>query len=844
MQKSAISWTTETWNPVAGCSKVSDGCKFCYAMTLSEKYGWTTKPWTLQNEAENVVMKPHKLHEPYKLKESSRVFVNSMSDLHHRTFPDWYRAAVWIVMLDLPQHVFQVLTKRSEALPGWEERFVAALQTPEFDEFRQTVKDKRVKAALYKEWSTPWADHIWQGVSVEDARVLHRLDDLRASGAKVKFVSAEPLLGAWGAEADVTGLDWIIVGGESGAHMKEGSDRWMQQEWAREIRDLCVVAGVAYFYKQDSGYKTELRPWLVEEDGSKWRWHQFPGELTPPVPLDDKGNPLDPDPTPTLSQFAGYEDWSPPDTDWGSEPREAVIVDEAPDWQMGYVSLERFADRRLPYEPPPPFTPDAIGYSAFTPGDPIWIGPLTTGAPPTPGVFRGWETERPDWALVTLHTPTGDMRVGVHGSVLNAGRPPEQARDAAPFAVDDVVLHVGTQQRAVIRKLDDRAAYVQVYGPEGLIVVPNPDGSPVLAEWLLRHLRKVEESWWVDEDGAVFRDDHPASNDVFFFCRGPFNSEAEARASIQQTWVQAASSEAADRLLAQRAQTPPETIPAPFGDGERLVVQHDTNGYKLDTFAVYASFEAGTHLYFVRMIKRDLTTFAVMTDGSAEFAVSPAVLHAIPQPGDTFRFADKWGDGPVEVTEYRCEPSHPDNSPGNWSFRVEGEDQTWKPLGNHDMRARLDRATHPDPERAVPLPPPAGEQHTITIHTAQMSITDPDMLDITVKSAKTPEGKALAPTWDMVLNLTPDRYTPVYHKLMRDRFQANPRPFLNLLRRDRVVLKCYCRAGEFCHRHLAVDVLKAIAEQQGIRVVDGGEVIPPPRKQMQMSLFEMEPAIG
>ena len=130
MQKSIISWTQQTWNPASGCSKVSDGCKHCYAAALSERYGWTTKPWTIQNEAENVVLKPHKLKEPYLLKEPTRVFVNSMSDQFHRAIPDWYRAAIFCVMLDLPQHTFQILTKRPEAAIDWHERFLEAVKTP------------------------------------------------------------------------------------------------------------------------------------------------------------------------------------------------------------------------------------------------------------------------------------------------------------------------------------------------------------------------------------------------------------------------------------------------------------------------------------------------------------------------------------------------------------------------------------------------------------------------------------------------------------------------------------------------------------------------------------------
>lgn len=297
MQKSNISWTGSTWNPISGCSKVSDGCKHCYAMTLSLKRGWTTLPWTIQNEEANVVMKPHKLNEPYKLKEPQRVFTNSMSDMFHRVLPDWYIAAMFCVMLDNPQHVFQVLTKRPERTVDWHERFLHAMKTPSFFEFREQVKDQRVKAALAKDWQTPWGDNIWMGTSVEDARVTHRIATLSQSLAVTKFISAEPLLGPFG-PVDFSGIDWVIVGGESGFHLTGPEDpRWMKMEWAREIRDMCVAQKVAYFYKQDSAKVTEVRPWLVEEDGSRWEWHQYPGELSTPVNLDGAPEPEPPAPT-------------------------------------------------------------------------------------------------------------------------------------------------------------------------------------------------------------------------------------------------------------------------------------------------------------------------------------------------------------------------------------------------------------------------------------------------------------------------------------------------------------------------------------------------------------------
>lgn len=250
-----ISWTDATWNPVTGCSRVSEGCRFCYAERLSLRFGWSPKSWTAPNAAENVICHPARLRKPYSLKAPSRVFVNSMSDLFHPMVPDAFIADVFAVMADLPRHTFQILTKRPE------------------------------RAA---DWPGPWGENVWMGTSIEDRRVAGRIDHLRRCGARTRFLSCEPLIGPLGA-IDLAGVHWVIVGGESGWHLKSPDHpRWMRQEWAREIRDACVAAGVAFYYKQDAGQRTELRPWLVEADGSRWEWRQFPGHLTPPRPIADE----------------------------------------------------------------------------------------------------------------------------------------------------------------------------------------------------------------------------------------------------------------------------------------------------------------------------------------------------------------------------------------------------------------------------------------------------------------------------------------------------------------------------------------------------------------------------
>lgn len=251
-----ISWTNETWNPTTGCSRVSEGCRHCYAESLSLRFGWSQSPWTARNAKENVRLHPERLRKPYGWKAPSRVFVNSMSDLFHPLIPDVFIADVFAVMADLPQHTFQILTKRPERAASW---------------------------------PGPWTPNIWMGATVEERRVIHRIDTLRHCAAHTRFLSCEPLLSSLGA-LDLSGIHWVIVGGESGWHMRSSTNpRWIQQAWAREIRDACVAQQVAYFYKQDSGHKTELRPWLIETDGTRWEWHQFPGELIPPHQLIEDG---------------------------------------------------------------------------------------------------------------------------------------------------------------------------------------------------------------------------------------------------------------------------------------------------------------------------------------------------------------------------------------------------------------------------------------------------------------------------------------------------------------------------------------------------------------------------
>lgn len=241
MNGTIISWTNETWNPTTGCSRVSDGCRNCYAERLSLKFGWSKYPWTANHASENVICHPDRLRKPYAIKKPSRIFVNSMSDLFHPEIPDEFIARVFAVMNDLPQHTFQILTKRPE------------------------------RAAT---WFGPWTPNIWMGTSVEDSRVTHRIDALRQCHAITRFLSCEPLIGSLG-DVDLSGIHWVIVGGESGPGYRP-----MHHDWARAIRDQCVRDHVAFFFKQDAAFRTETRPHL---DGMKWA--QYPGQLTPPEPV-------------------------------------------------------------------------------------------------------------------------------------------------------------------------------------------------------------------------------------------------------------------------------------------------------------------------------------------------------------------------------------------------------------------------------------------------------------------------------------------------------------------------------------------------------------------------------
>jgi protein gp37 len=227
--RSAIEWTEATWNPVTGCTKISPGCKLCYAERLAKRLQAMGQP----NYAHGfeLTLHEHALTLPLRWKKPQRVFVNSMSDLFHADVPLAFIQQVFAVMRQARWHRFQILTKRSERLR-------------ELDPHLE------------------WAPNIWMGVSVENEEYTFRIDDLRATRAPLKFLSLEPLLGPLPALC-LDGIDWAIVGGESGP-----GARPMAEEWVLDIRNQCERNGVCFFFKQWGGVNKKKTGRLLE--GRTW----------------------------------------------------------------------------------------------------------------------------------------------------------------------------------------------------------------------------------------------------------------------------------------------------------------------------------------------------------------------------------------------------------------------------------------------------------------------------------------------------------------------------------------------------------------------------------------------
>ncbi|HNY70264.1 MAG TPA: phage Gp37/Gp68 family protein [Syntrophorhabdus sp.] len=227
--KSAIEWTSSTWNPVTGCRKISPGCAHCYAERMAKRL----QAMGQKNYARGfeVTLHLHYLELPLSWKRPQLIFVNSMSDLFIDQVPDEFILKVFDIMNRAPWHTFQVLTKRSERL---------CEMSPHL----------------------PWSDNIWMGVSVENADYTHRIERLRNTKARVKFLSLEPLLGPI-PNMDLHGIDWVILGGESGP-----GARVMKEAWVIDIREQCVQCGVPFFFKQWGGVRKKAAGRVLE--GRTW----------------------------------------------------------------------------------------------------------------------------------------------------------------------------------------------------------------------------------------------------------------------------------------------------------------------------------------------------------------------------------------------------------------------------------------------------------------------------------------------------------------------------------------------------------------------------------------------
>ena len=228
-ERSAIEWTDSTWNPVTGCSKVSPGCAHCYAEAFAERWrGIHGHPY---EQGFDLRLWPDRLGLPLTWRRPRLIFVNSMSDLFHEGVPIEFIESVFDVMERAHWHVFQLLTKRHERLQSLARRI-------------------------------RWPANLWMGVSIENRRWVKRADALRGVPAAVRFISAEPLLGPLDG-LDLTGIEWVIAGGESGP-----SFRPVKPEWVRDLRDRCLSSGVPFFFKQWGGVRSKSGGRML--DGREW----------------------------------------------------------------------------------------------------------------------------------------------------------------------------------------------------------------------------------------------------------------------------------------------------------------------------------------------------------------------------------------------------------------------------------------------------------------------------------------------------------------------------------------------------------------------------------------------
>ena len=216
MNKTKIGWTDSTWNPCTGCSKISKGCLNCYAELFSIRLEAMGKP--KYRDGFTLTQHPKSLQEPYHWKKPKKIFVNSMSDLFHEKMPFDFIQKVFKVMNENPQHTFQVLTKRADVLEKYSPQLT-------------------------------WTDNIWMGVTVESNEYYYRIDALRKTGARIKFISCEPLLSSVD-DMPLKDINWVIAGGESGRGKKI---RPMEEDWVKEIARNCWIENVPFYFKQWGG---------------------------------------------------------------------------------------------------------------------------------------------------------------------------------------------------------------------------------------------------------------------------------------------------------------------------------------------------------------------------------------------------------------------------------------------------------------------------------------------------------------------------------------------------------------------------------------------------------------
>lgn len=229
VSKTKIEWSHATWNPVTGCSGISEGCRNCYARRIAKRL--KSQGVEKYKNGFEVTLHENTLTMPLQLKKPHRIFTCSMADMFNEQVPEEYILRIFNIMKRTRRHIFQVLTKRSKRLLEMNEKL-------------------------------PWGPHIWMGVTVENGDNVYRIDHLRKTGAAIKFLSVEPLLGPL-PDLNLQGIDWVILGGESGPRA-----RAMKADWVRDVRDQCIKKGAAFYFKQWGGKDRKKTGRIL--DGKKW----------------------------------------------------------------------------------------------------------------------------------------------------------------------------------------------------------------------------------------------------------------------------------------------------------------------------------------------------------------------------------------------------------------------------------------------------------------------------------------------------------------------------------------------------------------------------------------------